>query len=344
MNVENVYLAVAERMGHAGSDLLLQVLSTAMIPDEARFLLELPASNEELAAKFKTEVVVIENTIRTLAQKGLVVSSRKGFRLARVPGPLQDNTLASAPEFIPPGLSQLWKRYYEDVARSELLEEIRLLDKPMIRVIPAQKSVPPDVELLPSETVRGIIESHIGPICILNCSCRVMMGNCDRPVHTCIHFGRRAEYDLFRGAGTEITTEEALSEGSVADEAGLINTVANSSMPEAIEALCHCCGCDCLALEAPIRAGQVSRVLNPSRFLATVDQDTCIGCEECLDRCYFGAITMDSVSDSSVPAAAINPDLCMGCGLCAIACMEESITMECVRPPEYIPSDFIRVR
>lgn len=343
MPIDEAYHEVAERMGHSGSEPLVEILTKVMTPQEARFLLELPASNADLAAKFNQDEKTIESTIHHLARRGLVVASRKGFRLARDPGPLADNTLASAPEFIPPGLADLWKDFYEAGWWRETVEAVSMAENPFNRVIPAQKSTPPGVDLLPSETVRGIVEAQ-QLISLVNCSCRVMLRNCDHPVRTCIHFGRRAEYDLFRGSGRRLSTDEAVAESLSAQESGLVTTTANSSMPEAVEFICHCCGCCCLALECTIRTDNVTKVLSQSRFVARIDQQTCNGCQECVERCYFSAIDMERHPAFKRLKAIINPDKCMGCGLCVITCEVGAVTMECVRPPEHIPSEFIRVR
>jgi len=343
MSVHEAYLKVAERMGHSGSEPLLKVLTKAVTPEEARFLLELPASNADLAAKFNQDEKTIENTIRDLARRGLVVASKKGFRLARDPGPLEDNTLASAPEFIPPELPQLWKDFYEGGWWREMADAVSMLENPLIRVIPAQRSILSSANILPSETVKGIIEAQ-QLISLVNCSCRVMLRNCDHPIRTCIHFGRRAEFDLFRGSGRQLSVDEAVAESLSAEESGLVNTTANTTMPKAIEFLCHCCGCCCLALDGPIRTGNVAKVISQSRFLAKVDQGTCNGCQECVERCYFSAIDMEKLSAFKRLKAAIDPTKCMGCGLCAIKCKVGAIAMEVVRPPEHIPSEFIRVR
>lgn len=222
MNVDEVYIAIAERMRHADSEVFLSILEKAMTPEEARLLLELPASNEDLAAMFNKNQAEIESTIHDFARRGLVVSSKKGYRLASYPGTMMDAMMGSAPEYILPEVRQLWKQYYETVGRYELKHGIKMLEKPTTRVIPAQKSIPGNIELLASESVKAILEGHIGPVCILNCSCRSMLHYCDRPVHTCVHFGRRAENDLYRGAGSEISVEDAISEALAADEAGLI--------------------------------------------------------------------------------------------------------------------------
>ena len=50
-----------------------------------------------------------------------------------------------------------------------------------------------------------------------------------------------------------------------------------------------------------------------------VNQDLCIGCQQCIEACPAGAISM--VNNK----AQINPDLCRECGNCIQACPEGAI-------------------
>jgi Na+-translocating ferredoxin:NAD+ oxidoreductase RNF subunit RnfB len=116
--------------------------------------------------------------------------------------------------------------------------------------------------------------------------------------------------------------------------------VGNSSMPRAMEHFCHCCGCGCLALVRRIQSGEVRRLLSPSRFLAKMHRETCNGCQDCVERCYFNAIEMAKAPGAKKLKATIDAEQCMGCGQCASACSVDAIEMECVRLPEHIPSEF----
>jgi heterodisulfide reductase subunit A-like polyferredoxin len=59
-----------------------------------------------------------------------------------------------------------------------------------------------------------------------------------------------------------------------------------------------------------------------SGFFATIDEETCIGCEDCVERCPFTAL--------SVPEdiAVVDLNRCVGCGVCTIVCPTESIQLE----------------
>jgi electron transport complex protein RnfB len=57
-----------------------------------------------------------------------------------------------------------------------------------------------------------------------------------------------------------------------------------------------------------------------------VDADLCIGCEDCVERCQFGAL--------AVPEDICEVDYarCVGCGVCATVCPTDALHLE--RRPE----------
>lgn len=342
MTVDEAYIKLAERGGHAESKLLHRILEKAMTAEEALFLLELPASNADLAAKFNLDEKAVENKILGLAQRGLVVLSRKGLRYPRDLGTLHDNILASAPEYIPPRIGKLWMDFYESGWWREIVDALTTLGNAVLRVIPAQESLPQGVKLLPYESAEDIIEAHKDLISVRNCCCRVGVQMCEdttchHPIFTCTQFGRRAEYDLFRGSGRKVSADEAIAIHHSATESGLVPTVTNISVMEGLEFICHCCACACLVLNPIIRAGKVPQALASSRFLGKVDNEICNGCQECVSWCFFDAIEMKKVPGFDTPKAVINPDKCVGCGICVLKCSPGAMKMELVRPPEYIP-------
>src|SRR5512139_1910055 len=102
MTTKEAYRTLAERSGHGNSERLLSILAKAMTPEEAALLVELPASPDSLAAKFSLDPGTIEEKIRELTRRGLVVPSRRGARFPTNLGFLHEAMLSSAPELIPP--------------------------------------------------------------------------------------------------------------------------------------------------------------------------------------------------------------------------------------------------
>ena len=58
-------------------------------------------------------------------------------------------------------------------------------------------------------------------------------------------------------------------------------------------------------------------------FNVTVDEEKCVGWEECVDVCPVEVFEM--VDEKSQP---VNADECLGCESCVEVCEEEAITVE----------------
>jgi Fe-S-cluster-containing hydrogenase component 2 len=77
--------------------------------------------------------------------------------------------------------------------------------------------------------------------------------------------------------------------------------------------------------------GGIKREPKPAKavtnaFIAHLEQDECVGCWTCLERCQMDALT--EVGD----CVALNADRCIGCGLCVSTCPSGALTL--VRKPE----------
>ncbi len=69
-----------------------------------------------------------------------------------------------------------------------------------------------------------------------------------------------------------------------------------------------------------LKAGQV--LSEP--IVAVVDEDSCIGCGNCIEVCPYGAIELKEGGKRG-QVAEVNPGLCKGCGTCPGACPSSSI-------------------
>lgn len=330
---------LAERSNKADSPAMHRILECAMTDEEAGFILDLPASNADLAAKYGMEEKAVEERILNLARRGLLVSSRKGIRYPRDPATLHDNILASAREYIPLQMDKHWMELYEEEGWAEEIgNALSLLPSPALRSIPILNSTPLDRALLPHESIARIIQANKDLISVRHCCCRTGAKKCDHPTEVCIQFGRRAEYDLYRGSGVKVSASEAIAIALEAGNSGLVPTVTNISNMQALEFICFCCGCCCLVLDPALRVGVVDKIVAPSRFLVKVDDDKCSGCEKCPKWCAVGAIEMREIAGYDKPRAIIDAEKCLGCGVCVARCPDEgAMVLDLVKPPEFIP-------
>jgi heterodisulfide reductase subunit A-like polyferredoxin len=75
-----------------------------------------------------------------------------------------------------------------------------------------------------------------------------------------------------------------------------------------------------------------------SSYLAQVDEDLCIGCGTCVEKCPMETIDLDN------SIAHVNEDKCIGCGVCAHLCPEDAINLERIGPRHvFIPPKKLEV-
>ena len=330
--------------GMPESEAFYKILECAMTGEEARFIAELPAPFADLAAKFNMTETEVEEKVLGLARRGLLSRnldklSPEKFQFTTIPAILHDNILSSARQYIPEDMPELWMNLYDGEGWGRGIGEMyNLFKDPLLRVIPAEKSVASDTELLSCESVTAIIEANSDLISVRHCCCRTMgVEGCDHPREVCMQFKGRAEFDLYRGSGRQVSADEALSIALQSIDAGLVPTVTNISLTDNLEFICFCCGCACMVIDPGHKAGSLSKILSPSRFGAAIIHDACDGCEHCVSRCQFGAIETKPLPGHDTPKAVLDREKCMGCGVCELVCEPDAIEMIEERPEHSIP-------
>ena len=131
-------------------------------------------------------------------------------------------------------------------------------------------------------------------------------------------FGTQARYVIKRGFGKRVSKEEALHILDRAEKEGLIHCSSNTS--KYITFICNCCTCHCGILQSIQRAASPSMAANSS-FIVMVDQDECIDCGVCLDRCQMEAL---KVNNNTIIRDA---ERCIGCGLCVSECPTGALSL-----------------
>ncbi len=327
MTTDNSFRALAARLEYPDSSSLPEVLAMLVTPEEAEWLLALPATPAGLAARVDRPEEQITDALHDLYMRGLVTIREIGADgpIYQVPGvgQLMDHILFdNRYDALGERFFDLWRDLYNE----EFVHAQPQDSDWGFRIIPVEKTLESTSFVLPYEQTSEIIRSA-RRIAVQSCPCRKRERRCDNPIEMCISLNDLADYIMYRGLGRELTADEALALLRQAEELGLIHEVDNIDNAHVI---CNCCPCCCVLFRSVVHYGLRSAIVK-SRFRAQVNPDLCTDCGLCLERCHFGALIPD---DGVVVVDAAE---CYGCGLCASACPVEAIALTEVREPSHIP-------
>jgi len=184
-----------------------------------------------------------------------------------------------------------------------------------LKQLDPQTEAPTQDRVLPLAETLTFLDAVEVPIWLNNCDCRILAGNCDSPVDTCISLRNGINTMSHRGWSKRLTKEQAKDVVRRADAAGLVHTVNPNSV-------CNCC-VDCCYLFRAQRTRQGDAAVWPAASMsAHYEADSCIGCGICVDRCPFGAFTQ---GDAGITFGASR---CRGCALCVQTCPTGAIQMK----------------
>lgn len=332
-------------MGTPVSPALLEILKILFPVEEAKIALKLPLQNQplsELKSIFPENGEDLEAILNRMARRGTVFTSqrsgqeRKYRLLPSVVGWSETPFWAGRDTEDARKLAPLWIQYREEAFGEELARG----DMPVMRVVPVEKSLRDCREILPFDALRPKIEATSYQA-VAHCPCRQMKRyvgeGCDHTTENCLHFGSMARYMVEQGMAREITVKETLEILSASHEEGLVHTVDN--IEGHMSTICNCCGCCCVFLDTQKKMGL--HTISASNYVAAVDDDACVGCGTCQERCPMEAV---AVGEDGI--AAIDSDRCIGCGACTPTCEVEAIRLilrsGVVVPPD--PGEFLARR
>jgi Na+-translocating ferredoxin:NAD+ oxidoreductase subunit B len=335
----SVYEKVRERLDKfpqgfpkTESGVELEILKTLFSSDEAELILFLspaiPKTASAIAGEAGRPVKETEDVLYRMSQRGLI------FRLHPPGGPylfFLIPWIIGIWEFqlknLNPENINLFERYFEE----GIVPERRKSKTGGFRVVPVEKEIQQMAHIEPYERVSEIIRTNTR-FAVAECICRKeskMLGKgCNKLLEACMVFGVAADYYIENGIGREITQEEAKKILAKTEEEGLVHCSSNHAGTKMV--ICNCCGCCCKALEHINKHHNLTAVAH-SNYYAQVDENTCVGCESCFDRCQVGAIQIEK------DLARIGKERCLGCGLCVSSCPTNSIAMIHKRPDEIPP-------
>jgi Na+-translocating ferredoxin:NAD+ oxidoreductase subunit B len=327
---ENPYRRLADRLNalpngfpptQDGTE--LRLLAKLFTPEEAALASELRLTPEiptQVAARAGGEPAVVRKQLKEMVRRGLIAAGRAEGGLGYKLMPFIVGIYEMQVGTLDIELAQLFEDYYHQ-AFGRMLS----IQPQVHRVIPVDKTVQTEMEVRPYESAAEIIK-NARSWGVTDCICRkqkALVGDpCQHPIDVCMVFGDAPS--IFDSSSTvrAITQEQAMQTLLRAAEAGLVHSVSNNQ--EGSWYICNCCSCSCGVLRGMVDLG-IANVIARSAFVNRVDEDICIGCELCLPRCQFNALSVDRV-------ARVDQARCVGCGVCVLACAEGALCM--IRRPE----------
>lgn len=297
----------------------MRILKRLFSVEEANIataLTMMPEPVAGIAARLDMDESRLAESLEAMAEKGLI------FRISK-----KGSCLYSAAQFV----VGIWE-YQLNGLDEELIRDVNeympaLVEKgwlstrtKQMRIVPVAKSVPAEMAIMPFEAAEEIINRQ-SKIVVSPCICRKeqkMIGKgCDKPLEVCLSFGAGAYFYEKNGLGREIDKTEALEILKIGVDAGLVLQPGNQQKSMNI---CMCCGCCCGVLKNLKTMDKPAQMVH-TNYYAQVDEESCIACEACVDRCQMDAIT---VADT----ARIDPDRCIGCGLCVTDCPTDAMVLK----------------
>ena len=276
----------------------------------------LPEPVENIAKQMDTDSEALGKKLEEMAKKGLIFRIRREGQTLYRAAPFMIGLYEYAVNTIDKELAGYFHEYYD----AAYIDEMGASNIPGFRVMPISETITTDTTLFPLKKVEEEIRSA-RVISVADCVCRkeskLLEKACDYPMETCISFGVAAEYYIENGMGREVSADEAIKILYEADKAGLVHAGANSKH---LSNICNCCPCCCASMKGITQKGHDKHKYMNALYEAVVDEELCIICGDCLDRCPVEAIEMDDT-------AIVNRGKCLGCGLCAGVCTEEAIKL-----------------
>jgi ferredoxin len=231
----------------------------------------------------------------------------------------------------------------EQYLKEFLVHEYNKTGIPQLRTIPIEQSVEIEHPIASYDELKILIDNIGEPIAVSECICRkgkeMINDPCKRTTikESCFSFRNGAETLIEKGNARKISKEEAYKILEQAQADGLVIQPANSLRPFCI---CTCCGCCCGILT------HQKIIPEPAKFFATnyyaqVDEDLCIGCGTCEERCNMDAVHVEHAISK------VDKTRCIGCGVCVPTCTSEAIKLykkgELNIPPKNTLSTYLAI-
>jgi electron transport complex protein RnfB len=333
--LKDVYRKLAQRLDAipngfpaTESGVELRLLAKIFTPEEAALASLMRLTSEpaaDIAIRCGLEPEAAYQTLKAMARKGLILVYKGEGELRFGLMPFVVGIYEEQLPRMDQELAALFEQYYQET-KAAITRDTPALH----RVIPVEKAIPFEVEIFPYEQAFEFLD-EARSWGVRDCICRIqqrLLGKgCDHPVENCLTFAP-TEGAFDRSQTTRaISKDEALRLLAEAADAGLVHSAANYR--ERHYYICNCCTCCCGVMRGVAEFG-IPTAIARSDFHAVVDDEECIACGDCVQRCQFGALSIAEY------LCTVDHTCCVGCGQCATVCPTSAMRLE-RRPEGEIP-------
>ncbi len=178
-------------------------------------------------------------------------------------------------------------------------------------------------QVIPYPIARDLVIKGSPDVAVYDCACRRRApDNPCLPLQVCMIVGQPYVDFILKHhpeSSRRIGRQEALDLLQAEHERGHLHSAwFKDAMGGRFYAICNCCKCCCLGINAMMRYGVP--MVAPSGYVALVDAALCTNCGACGPACPFDAIKSDGT-------AAVDWNACMGCGVCASQCVGGAVAL-----------------
>ncbi|MFX1256906.1 MAG: ATP-binding protein [Promethearchaeota archaeon] len=358
---EEKYKKVVNVINKAGgtplpiNDTLISIIKNIIKEDELEFILlfrrKISQTMEQLKKNSKLSEEDILKKADTLAKKGVMFNqpNRQGVIVYRILPLINvgifEYTFMKELEYSEENkeLSNLFEKLFNELGdlvqnNYDTIISMMLKQKPIDRTVPILKNKEtgedieivvnesieiPDQQVFPTQKVEELI-NKFDYIAVANCFCRHhkdLLGDPCKQTdirENCFTFGKSALHVSENGFGRLVSKKEALKILKEAEEAGLVHKAYHPSFDINRDetSICNCCKCCCG------QSGERFPTINTTNYISQINQDLCVGCGTCVEKCHFNSIQLN-INNKAERIG----EYCIGCGLCAYFCPQNAISM-----------------
>jgi Pyruvate/2-oxoacid:ferredoxin oxidoreductase delta subunit len=305
----------------------LEILKWFFDPEDAQTFIDMDDKYQtpvELASKIGIDPMIAADRLETMTKKGLVFRREENGmiiyrKLPMVHGIYEANVKKIN---LDPDFGKMFSKYFGKY----MMKAWNATGTPVLRTIPINNDLVKGSAVLPYDDAEAIVRSK-RTIAVTDCACRGLMESiekrkCNHPIETCLMFNEAADYYVKNGTGRYISTEETLDILKRNEREGLVINVANSTNAEI---MCSCCPC-CCGENVSLKYFGGPSLNHQSNYVCVHDEELCINCGKCVERCAFGA---NKLKDDKMT---FKMERCFGCGLCVTTCPQNARSL--VQKPE----------